>query len=360
MAFLFKRNPKTPGDLARAIGEQITKLDTVSDRKKTEEEITRHLLTVKTIINGEEGPFSDNPADAVAQLSQEIYSTDLLYLLITNLKEIEFDSRKIVVNLFNSMLRRKVGGRYPTIDYLLSKKKILHALMKGPETPETSINTGTMLREAIEYEPVAKAVIFDVHFWDYFKYVNSNSFEVSTDAFLTFNDLLMSHERIVAEFFSNQNNIDNFIQGMNRLITTGNYVTKREAIKLLADLIMQKHNYSLMTSYVNDPVNLKISMLLLGDKSKNIQLEGFNVFKVFVANPKKEKGVVDILTKNKEKLLVFLTGFNKEKNDEVFIAEKSFVIEQIQGLPTIIRADKGSENKSLTDETSVIYHKSMQ
>lgn len=354
MAFLFKRNPKTPGDLARVIGEQITKLDTVSDRKKTEEEITRHLLTVKTIINGEDGPFSDNSTDAITQLSQEIYSTDLLYLLITNLKEIEFDSRKIVVNLFNSLLRRKVGNRSPTVDYLLTKKKIIYALMKGPETPETSINTGAMLREAIRYESISRAVLFDSLFWDYFKYANNESFETSTDSFSTFYDLLTSHEKLVGEFFSNQSNIDRFIQGMNRLITKGNYVTKRESIKMLSELIMQKQNYSLMTNYVNNAINLKIIMLLLSDRSKNIQLEGFNVFKVFVANPKKEKAVIDILTKNKEKLLVFLTGFNKEKNDDMFLAERSFVIDQIQELPTIIRTEKSSENKLLGDDGVIV------
>lgn len=349
MAFLFKRNPKTPGDLARSIGEQITKLDSGSDRRKTEEEITRHLLTVKTIINGEDGPFSDNPADAMSQLSQEIYATDLMYLLITNMKEIDFDSRKIVANLFSILLRRKVGSRSPMVDYLLTKKKILHALMRGPETPETSINTGSMLREAIMYEPIYKAVLYDPQFWEFFKYVNSDSFETSTDAFATFYDLMTSNERLVGEFLSTQNNIDRFIHGMNSLITKGNYVTKRESIKMLSELIMQKHNYGLMTSYVNSSVNLKIIMLLLSDRSKNIQLEGFNVFKVFVANPKKEKNVVDILTKNKEKLIVFLGGFNKEKNDDMFLAERSFVIDQIQALPTIIRADRANENRSPID-----------
>lgn len=353
MAFLFKRNPKTPGDLARTIGELVTKLESGSDKKKTEEDITRHLLTVKTIINGEDGPFSENSTESIAQLSQEIYATDLLYLLITNLKDIEFDSRKIVVNLFNSLLRRKVGNRSPTIDYLLSKKKILYALMKGPETPETSINTGSMLREAIKYETISRAVLFDSKFWEYFNYVNDNSFETSTDSFSTFYDLLSSHEKLVGEFFSNQNNIDRFMQGMNNLITRGNYVTKRESIKMLSELIMQKQNYGLMTNYVNNAVNLKIIMLLLSDRSKNIQLEGFNVFKVFVANPKKEKGVIDILTKNKEKLLIFLTGFNKEKNDDMFLAERSFVIDQIQDLPTIIRTEKISENKSFIDDNIV-------
>ena len=353
MSFLFKRNPKTAGDLVRILNEQVVKLDATngSERKKAQDEVSRHLFTIKTIINGEENPLNDashgSQTETLTQLSQEIYSFDLMYNLILNLRNIEFDSRKIVVLLFNSLLKRKVGNRSPTVDYLLSRHKIIVALMRGPETPEISLNTGLMLREAIKHEAVARSVLYDPLFWKYFDYVNTDSFETSTDAFATLNDLLAQHKQLVGSFFSNDQIVSKFISGINKLITNGNYVTKRESTKLLADLIMIKLNYNLMTKYVNDVENLKIIMLILGDRSKNIQLEGFNVFKVFVANPKKEKAVIDILAKNRNKLLQFLDSFNKERNDDLFIAEKEFIIQQIQALPKIVVADKVGENKEI-------------
>lgn len=346
MAFLFKRNPKTPGDLVRILNEQITKLDTsnISEKKKAQDEITRHLSTIKAIINGDENPFTDtsygSQTDTFSQLSQEIYASDLMYNLVISLSEIEFDSRKIVSLLFNSLLRRKVGNRSPTVDYLTNKHKIITALIHGPEHLETSLITGSMLREALKYEVITKVVLYDPLFWKYFDYVNTDLFETSTDAFATLNDLLTQHKKVVGLFFNNENNVNKFITEINKLITNGNYVTKRESTKLLAELIMVKLNYNLMTEYVNDVENLKIIMILLGDRSKNIQLEGFNVFKVFVANPKKEKPIIDILIKNRTRLLNFLEGFSKERNDELFIAEKEFVIQQIQELPIILTTDK--------------------
>lgn len=353
MSFLFKRNPKTAGDLVRILNEQVAKLDTTngSERKKAQDEVTRHLFTIKAIINGEENPLNDtshgSQTETLTQLSQEIYSFDLMYSLIINLRDIEFDSRKIVVLLFNSLLKRKVGNRSPTVDYLLSRHKIIVALMRGPETPEISLNTGLMLRESIKHEAIARSVLYDPLFWKYFDYVNTDSFETSTDAFATLTDLLTQHKQLVGSFFSNDQIVSKFISGINRLITNGNYVTKRESTKLLADLIMIKLNYNLMTKYVNDVENLKIIMLILGDRSKNIQLEGFNVFKVFVANPKKEKAVIDILAKNRNKLLQFLEGFNKERNDDLFVAEKEFIIQQIQELPKIIVAEKAGDTKEI-------------
>lgn len=68
-----------------------------------------------------------------------------------------------------------------------------------------------------------------------------------------------------------------------------------------------------MTNYISNPDNLKLMMNLLRDKSKNIQFEAFHVFKVFVANPNKSKAILDILLKNKDKLVTFLGNFHNDR-----------------------------------------------
>ncbi|GME71818.1 unnamed protein product [Ambrosiozyma monospora] len=268
MAFLFKRNPKTPAELIRAMNEQITKMDTANDKKKAQDEVTRYLISVKAIVNG--GPYdsSSNSSgslnsssisindhnhspqpqpDQLAQLAHEVYTTDSLVLLISNLSNIEFDSRKIVVLLFNSLLRRKIGNRSPTIDYLLQRNQILTMLMKGTANPEISIHTTGMLKEAIKYEQVAHFLLFDNVFWKCFDYCQSDSFEISTDAFSILIDLLTLHKEVSSQFF--QEHKLKFIDYINRLITSKSYVTKREAIRLLAQLILSKSNYHLMAAY---------------------------------------------------------------------------------------------------------------
>lgn len=351
MAFLFKRNPRTPGDLVKILNDHLAKLDLSngSEKKKAQDEVSRHLVTLKAILNGEENIFGDSSSpvsqtDNLTQLSQEIYSSDLMLNLILNLSDIEFDSRKVVVLLFNSLLRRKAGNRSPTVDYLMSRPKILSTLMRGPELSDVSLNMGLMFREAIKYESLASWALSDSLFWKYFSYVNIDSFEISTDAFTSLRDLLTLHEELVGSFLSKPSVTKKFISVMNSTISNGNYVTKREFTRLLGDLIMVKANYKMMTEYVNDVENLKIIMLLLGDKSKNIQLEGFNVFKVFVANPQKERSITDILAKNRNKLLNFLETFNKDRNDDLFIAEKEYIIQQIQNLPKIVINEKSIEN----------------
>jgi calcium binding protein 39 len=96
-------------------------------------------------------------------------------------------------------------------------------------------------------------------------------------------------------------------------------VTKRQSLKLLGEMLLDRTNYSIMTKFISSPENLKLMMNLLREKSKNIQFEAFHVFKVpptyqiFIANPNKTKPILDILYKNKEKLITFLGNFHNDK-----------------------------------------------
>jgi calcium binding protein 39 len=71
-----------------------------------------------------------------------------------------------------------------------------------------------------------------------------------------------------------------------------------------------------MTRYISNADNLKMIMNMLRDKSRNIQFEAFHVFKVFVANPNKAKAIQDILLKNQERLVDFLTKFHNDRTGE--------------------------------------------
>lgn len=119
---------------------------------------------------------------------------------------------------------------------------------------------------------------------------------------------------------------------------SGNYVNKRQSLKLLGEILLDRANFNVMTRYIANESNLKMMMNLLRDKSKNIQFEAFHVFKVcaetyntacgktlihetqvFVANPKKPPQIEAILRRNQDKLLVFLKGFHNDKDGTSFL-----------------------------------------
>ncbi|XP_066915443.1 calcium-binding protein 39-like isoform X2 [Clytia hemisphaerica] len=309
---LFGSSKKSPSEVVKIISESFQVLDTDSKGKKAEkahEDISKQIQTCKNMIIGNDQP--DNQSELVAQLAQEFYNNNVFLILITNLERLDFEARKDVVQIFGALLRRQIGARAPTVDFINNKNEVLFTLLKGYETPEIAVNAGMILRECIRYEPLAALIIKSPKFYNLFNYVELSTFDVASDAFSTF------------KFF-----------GCYRvLLDSENYVTKRQSLKLLGELLLDRHNFVVMTKYISNPENLKLMMNMLRDKSRNIQFEAFHVFKVFVANPIKTPPILDILLKNKEKLVEFLMHFHADRTeDEQFNDEKTYLIKQIKEL----------------------------
>lgn len=138
---------------------------------------------------------------------------------------------------------------------------------------------------------------------------------------------------MVAQYIAT--NFDMFFDKYNNiLVKSDSYVTKRQSIKLLGEILLDRTNYAIMTAYVDRGEHLKICMNLLRDERKMVQYEGFHVFKVFVANPHKSIAVQKILLINREKLITFLQSFLEERTeDEQFMDEREFLIKQIRNMP---------------------------
>ncbi|XP_005687516.1 PREDICTED: calcium-binding protein 39-like isoform X2 [Capra hircus] len=305
---LFSKSHKNPAEIVKILRDNLAILEK-QDKKtdKASEEVSKSLQAMKEILCGTSD--KEPPVEAVAQLSQELYNTGLLATLIADLQLIDFEGKKDVTQIFNNILRRQIGTRIPTVEYISAHPDILFMLLKGYEVPQIALRCGIMLRECIRHEPLAKIILFSNQFQDFFKYVELSTFDIASDAFATFKDLLTRHKVLVADFLEQ------------------NYDT------LLGELILDRHNFAIMTKYISKPENLKLTMNLLRDKSPNIQFEAFHVFKVFVASPHKTQPIVEILLKNQPKLIEFLSNFQKERtDDEQFTDEKNYLIKQIRDL----------------------------
>ncbi|MGH0164830.1 UNVERIFIED_CONTAM: hypothetical protein FKN15_065420 [Acipenser sinensis] len=271
------------------------------------EEVSKNLVAMKEILYGTNE--KEPQTEAVAQLAQELYNSGLLSTLIADLQLIDFEGKKDVAQIFNNILRRQIGTRTPTVEYICTQQNILFMLLKGYESPEIALNCGIMLRECIRHEPLAKVILCSEQFYDFFRYVELSTFDIASDAFATFKDLLTRHKPLSAEFL------------------------EQHYDRLLGELLLDRHNFTVMTKYISKPENLKLMMNLLRDKSRNIQFEAFHVFKVFVANPNKTQPILDILLKNQAKLIEFLSKFQNDRTeDEQFNDEKTYLVKQIRDL----------------------------
>lgn len=290
------------------------------------------LSGIKAILFGTQD--QEPQTELIAQLAQEIYNAHLIKIMIDNLSRVDFEAKKDIASIFNNLLRRLIGNRSPTVDHIASKPEILFKLIAGYDQQEIALNCGMMLRECCRYEELTKIIVNSDQFNKFFTYVELSTFDIASDAFLTFRDLLTKHKTLCAQFL--EQNYESFFTSYQKLLNSTNYVTKRQSLKLLGELLLDRYNFTIMTKYISNPENLKLMMNLLNGKSRNIQFEAFHVFKVFVANPNKPKPITDILLRNKEKLIVFLNEFHSDRNDdEQFNDEKAYLIKQIKELKEV-------------------------
>lgn len=363
MSFLFgrARSRANAAELCKQAREYIGKLEGTAPGAAKADELAKVLSQMKQILQGT--PDSEASPEQLYQLVTGIIEEDLLYLLAVNLHKLPFESRKDSQVIFSYVFRFRPATASPksvppALAYVIDKRpQVLVELCKGYDYKESATPAGTVLREVLKSEAAAAIILYEDGeapgssirgleaitkdrpqsgngvFWNFFDWIDKSSFEVAADAFTTFRELLTKHKELVPKYLLV--NFELFFDKYNNtLVQSNSYVTKRQSIKLLGEILLDRSNYNVMTAYVDRGEHLKICMNLLRDDRKMVQYEGFHVFKVFVANPHKSVAVQKILLMNRERLLHFLSHFLEDRTeDEQFIDEREFLIKQIRNMP---------------------------
>ncbi|KAJ5239707.1 hypothetical protein N7468_004326 [Penicillium chermesinum] len=360
MAFLFGRGrSRQPADIARATKELLLRIHETPS-SKTEEDLAKQLSQMKVIVQGTQ-EVNTSP-EQVHALVQATLQEDLLYELSHSIHLLPFEARKDTQTIFSHILRFRPTSYAadkdpPVISYIVHHRpEILVELCRGYLQSQSAMPCGVILREALKFDVVAAVILYDQSkdgepavrlselkpnlpqrgdgiFWHFFDWIDKSNFEVSADAFTTFREILTRHKSLITAYLAT--NFELFFGRFNEiLVQSESYVTKRQSIKLLGEILLDRANYNVMMAYVESGENLKLCMKLLRDDRKMVQYEGFHVFKVFVANPNKSVAVQRILINNRDRLLRFLPKFLEDRtDDDQFTDEKSFLVRQIELLP---------------------------
>ncbi|XP_024986360.1 calcium-binding protein 39 isoform X2 [Cynara cardunculus var. scolymus] len=283
MSFSFFKalRPKTPQELARAIKDSLMALDTktvveVKTLEKALEEVEKNFGAMKVMLLGD-GEVEPN-VDQIIQLTVEICKEDVVALFFHKLSILGWEARKDLVQCWSILLKQKVGSTYCCVQFLENHSDLLDFLVAGYDNKEIALNCGNMLRECIKFPTLAKYMLESPSFELFFKYVELANFDVASDAFSTFKDLLTKHPIAVSEFLTSH--YDEFFEQYEKLLTSSNYVTRRQSLKLLSEFLLEPPSSHIMKRYIAEVQHFKVMMTLLKDTSKNIQISAFHIFKI--------------------------------------------------------------------------------
>ncbi|KAI3789434.1 hypothetical protein L2E82_02229 [Cichorium intybus] len=330
MKGLFKTKPRTPVELVQHLRHLLPYTASNPDVRKSKRrekvsELRKVIHEMRTVLYGSER--SEPLEEPCSKLTLEFFREDTLRMLLASLPNLDPGTRQDVTHVLANLQRQRPNGRYIASEYLERNSDVLDMLLPGTDDSELAISYGAILRECIRHQVAAKYILESDHIKKFFRYIQDPSFDIASDAAATFRELLTRHKSTVAEFLSK--NYEWFFQEYNTLLQSPNYITRRNAVKLLGAMLLDRSNTPVMVRYVCSLDNMRILMNLLRDSNKTIQVEAFHVFKLFPANQKKPPEIVNVLIANRSKLIRFFSDFSFEKADAQFESDKAEVVKEI-------------------------------
>ncbi|XP_022969154.1 putative MO25-like protein At5g47540 isoform X1 [Cucurbita maxima] len=351
MRGLFKQKARSPVELVRYANELLLFIDRneeVREQKREEKisELNKTISQMRTVLYGNGG--AEPNADACAQLTQEFFKENTFRLLVVCIPRLNSGLRQCATHVLANLQRQQVKSRIIASEYLENNMDIMDILIPGYEDSDIALTYGVIARECIQHQCVARYVLESENMRKFFDYVQNPIFYVASDASATFRKLLTRHKSTVVGFLTN--NYDWFFEVYNKqLLESTNYITKRHAVKLLGDLLLDNSNAAVMVKYVSSLENMRVMMNLLRDPNKTIQRDAFDVFKLFVANKNKPPEIIGILIANRTKLLLFLDGLKLDKVDEGFEEDKALIIREISIYESFDPSSMKMENCEIED-----------
>ena len=234
--------------------------------------------------------------------------------LIEILGRVCFESRKRIVQIFSILIQEGDSEMAEVMEFYFSRnaKSLIGLLTFSFQCDGIALHCGDMLRKCFKHQfLVAQCLSEDFSFFNKFfgYYLQSETFDSVSDAFLTVRTLFSSHKELVALYLETYGK--RFARLFNeKLLCSKQYLTQRNSLELLHDILFQRQNYRFMVEYVNSKANLVLIMQKMVDTSHAIRFNALHIFKIFVANPNKTEEVSRILVLNRERLVHFLQGFN--------------------------------------------------
>jgi len=286
---------------------------------------------VRSCLQAAIGMFEEPERTAAekSELLAGLLAADLPARMLAVLPKLDFEARKDVMRLFNLILQL---GTTPVFDYVRSHGQILQLLLDGCADAEVALHSNMMLRSCTRHVELVVCLLEADFATGLLKLTQHQTFDISSDAFSSLRELLLTHKAAAAAHL--EKHFREFFAMYNEHLQAEDYVTKRQALRLLGEILLDRRFMRVMLSYVSDEQFLQIHMNLLRDSSKAIQADAFHVFKIFAANPNKPPRVHQILLKNRERLVKLLDSMGKE-GDESFAQDRKAVVQALRALEAL-------------------------
>lgn len=298
--------------------------------------------TVRGCLHGV-STLLDSPTSSAAERTEVVKTllhADLPLKMLEALPSLEFEATKDIMRLFNQMLK---SGTLPVLDYISGHKEILQMLLSGCGNPAVALQSNMMLRTCAQHAKLVELLLEAGFIEGLIELVQQPDFDISSDAFSSLRELLLTSTQVSASYIADR--ADFFFNAYHKLLQSEDYFTKRQALRLLADILLDTHFAAAAQSYAQNVNFLKLQMNLLLDNSKSIQGDAFQILSVFAANIQNSSRVHKIMFNNKDRLIMLSEsmGADCKDDDDELAADLQTLRENLEALAAPMRTRTQSE-----------------
>ena len=135
---------------------------------------------------------TDEPSPEAINLLTEIIQTNLFLTIINRLNDLPAALRKQFTLIFDAAISIKQGRSYPLIIWINNNIQILDTLIGFYSNEALAITSGTILRLCAHHASLASQLLDKERLGTLTKYFLVTEFDVSSDSFATFRELVMN------------------------------------------------------------------------------------------------------------------------------------------------------------------------
>lgn len=323
--------------LTDEVGQLLSSPSTPESQTKTEElwkDVHNHLLVILNLLK--ELSEASGKTDALRgrvkvtqdqlHVLEQFLAADLPVQLLSQLTSLGFEVRKDVMNVCCALLWPDLPEEVAAqvMEYVRFHPTLFSKLMDCYANEEAALFSGVVLRSFFRYGQLVETFLTSGKAFELISYARHPCIDVAADAIYTLRTAMLEHKEVSGPWLLA--NYDEFFALYNPLLQCQDYVVERQALTLLAGMLMDRNFQRVMMSYVSNEQHLKIIMNLLLADSHAIQAEAFHVFKIFVVNPHKPLRIQQILVKNKDRLVALLQTLHARSDDASFSGDQQKVI----------------------------------
>lgn len=310
--------PRRVEDLAQHLSTTLSRAAFERTAKSNKEVRTCLQATISAVKAETAASCSEQ-----SKLLRSLLATDLPAQMLTVLPALEFEAQKDIMRLFHQFLQ---AGSVAVTNYVCSHREVLQILLDGCGNSEVALHCHMFIRSCARFPDLVVCMLDAGYATRLLELAQHQIFDIASDAFSSLRELLLAHRQLAAAYL--EENFKTFFAPYNKLLESADYVTKRQALRLLGEILLERHHKRVRCLYVGEGQFLQVQMNLLRDNSRAIQMDAFHVFKLFAACPNKSPRVHQILLKNRERLVRLLELLVKD-DDEEFLQDQSSVIEAL-------------------------------